>query len=103
VRGKKPGPVLQGPDTDRAVVAQMHERLATQEGFKVELLNYHKSKRPYWVEIEVQPLRDTADKLTGFMGLQIDITERRQTQTELARKEGRRANWRSSPATRAMP
>jgi len=87
VRGKKPGDVLQGPDTDRAVVAQMHERLAAQEGFKVELLNYHKSKRPYWVEIEVQPLRDPTGKLTGYMGLEVDITERRQAQLELARKE----------------
>jgi len=87
VRGKKPGHVLQGSDTDRAVVAQMRERLAAQEGFKVELLNYHKSGRSYWVEIEVQPLREATGQLTGFMGLQADITARRQAQSDLARKE----------------
>ena len=87
VRGKKPGDLLQGPDTDRAVVAQIRERLAAQEGFKVELCNYHKSGRPYWVEIEVQPLRDPAGRLTGFMGLEADITGRREAQAELARKE----------------
>ena len=87
VHGKKPGHVLQGPDTDRTVVAQMHERLAAQQGFKVELLNYHKSGRPYWFEIEVQPLRGPAGQLTGFMGLEIDITARRQAQLDLAAKE----------------
>jgi PAS domain S-box-containing protein len=86
-RGKKPGEVLQGPDTDHAVVAQMHERLAAQAGFKVELLNYHKSGRPYWVEIEVQPLRNPTGQLTGFMGLEVDITDRRKAQLELASKE----------------
>jgi PAS domain S-box-containing protein len=89
LRGKKPGTVLQGPHTDSAVVAQIRERLAAHEGFKVELLNYHKSGRPYWVEIEVQPLRDTTGKLTGFMGLEIDITERKRFAEELALQEAR--------------
>ena len=87
VRGRKPGPILQGPGTDPAVAAHMHERLAAHEGFKVEVLNYHKSGRSYWVEIEVQPLRDAEGKLTGYMGLQVDITARRQAQLDLARKE----------------
>jgi PAS domain S-box-containing protein len=39
------------------------------------------------VEIEVQPLRDPAGQLTGFMGLEVDITARRQAQSELAAKE----------------
>jgi len=103
VRGRKPGHLLQGPDTDPAVVAQMRERLAAREGFTVELLNYHKSGRPYWVELEVQPLRDAAGTLTGYMGLQVDITQRRRAQEELARKEAEARRLRSSPATRPTP
>ncbi len=80
VRGQKPGKILQGPDTNSATVARMARAVARQESFREEVLNYHKGGRPYWNAIEVQPLRDESGKLTGFMGLQADITARKESE-----------------------
>lgn len=80
VQGQKPGKILQGPDTDAATVARMARAVAHGEGFREEVLNYDKNGRPYWNAVEAQPLRDEAGRLTGFMGLQADITARKEAE-----------------------
>src|SRR6185312_8726538 len=55
--------------------------------FKGEILNYTKARRPIWVELDIQQLRDERGEVTGFMALQLDITERKRFRDELARKE----------------
>mgnify|MGYP001547753273 FL=1 len=87
VKGRRPGPVLQGPQSNPATVAEMRAGLAAQKGFKVEVINYHKSGRPYWVEIEVQPLRDAAGAVTGFMAVESDVTERKAAEQKLKASE----------------
>ncbi len=87
VRGRRPSSFLAGPDTDPLVLSAME--MADRAGlpFKGELLNYAKDGHPYWVEIEVQPLRDDAGQHTGYMALQLDITERKLAEQELAQRE----------------
>ena len=50
--GRTPGSVLQGPKTDPATVGLMRDRIHAGEGFAVEIQNYRKSGRPFWVKIE---------------------------------------------------
>ena len=76
VVGRKPGHLLQGPDTDPRTVDYMREQLVREEGFNAELINYTKSGRRYWVQMEIQPIRDDEGRLVRFMGLESDITER---------------------------
>ena len=42
MQGKKPGELLQRPDTDPATVAIMRDALAQQNGFNVDVVNYSK-------------------------------------------------------------
>ncbi|MGE0480171.1 MAG: PAS domain S-box protein, partial [Phycisphaerae bacterium] len=76
VRGRRPGALLQGPNTDPAVVALIRGRLARGLGFNAELVNYDRHGREYTVSIECQPIRDGAGQVTGFMAIQSNITER---------------------------
>ena len=76
VVGRRPGDFLQGPDTNPQTVAYMRDQLAREEGFNVELINYTKSGRRYWVQMEIQPIRDEEGQLVRFMGIESDITER---------------------------
>jgi len=87
VLGRKPGALVQGPATSPDTVAQMHAALAAQQGFHVEIANYTKSRRLYWADIEVQPLRDPAGAVTGYMAIETDITERRRIREELRKQE----------------
>jgi PAS domain S-box-containing protein len=76
VRGKRPGVFLQGPDTDKEVVARMRKGLADATGFHETVLNFTKSGRPYWIAIECQALRDADGGLSGFMAIESDVTAR---------------------------
>jgi PAS domain S-box-containing protein len=83
VRGSTPGSFLQGPDTDEATVAYMREQLIRGLGFRVELINYNKAGRKYWLQIEVQPFYKDSGELAGFTAIESDITERKRTEEGL--------------------
>ncbi|MFA0961155.1 PAS domain S-box protein [Roseivirga sp. BDSF3-8] len=74
VLGMKPGKLLQGPDTDLASVKRMGERLAKQQGFYEEVLNYRKDGKEYWVALTVNPVFENG-VLTNFVAIQADISD----------------------------
>ena len=83
VRGKKPGALLQGPDTDPAAVLYMSDQQRKGESFQTEILNYSKSGRPYWIHVEAQPIRADDGRLVHFMAIESDITERKAAEARL--------------------
>ncbi len=98
VAGRKPGSFLQGADTDPATVQVMRDAQRQRQPFAVEVLNYHREGRPYWVASEAQPLFDRAGNHQGYMAIQSDITERKSTALQLARQEAQlRFVFESSP------
>ncbi len=92
--GKRPGDLLQGPNSDPQVIAHMHDCLERGEGFNVEIINYSKSGEEYWVQIEVQPVLSDDGNLLNFMAVETDVTERREFADALrrARDEAEAAN-----------
>lgn len=82
VVGRKPGEFLQGPDTDPDIVAFMHDHLQRREGFNVEVLNYSKSGRKYWVAIEARPVFNEFGTVTGYVAIETDVTQRKQAEKE---------------------
>jgi PAS domain S-box-containing protein len=83
VAGHKPGSFLQGPETDPRTVEVMRHALASGQGFSVEVLNYHRTGATLWLRIEVQPLLNGAGRLTGYMAMELDITERKRDEIRL--------------------
>ncbi|VTT98221.1 hypothetical protein, partial : Multi-sensor hybrid histidine kinase OS=Chloroherpeton thalassium (strain ATCC 35110 / GB-78) GN=Ctha_0688 PE=4 SV=1: PAS_9: PAS_4: PAS_3: PAS_9: HisKA: HATPase_c: Response_reg [Gemmataceae bacterium] len=73
--------LLQGKDTDRDTVARVRAAVAAGEPCTVELLNYKKDGTPFWNELSVSPVRDDTGTLTHFVGVQTDVTERRNLET----------------------
>ena len=84
VLGKTAGEFLQGPETDPEIIRYMRECGKQGQGFRVEAINYSKSGRKYWLDIEVVPLRDHHDRLTGFIAIEQDITDRKNSEQETA-------------------
>ncbi len=85
LRGKKPGDVLQGPNTNPMAIQRIGD--AIRQGLPVteEVVNYSKSGREYYIRIEIDPLRDERGEISGFMAIESDITEQHQHQEELKR------------------
>lgn len=83
-KGKTPGSLLRGPASNPIVSAQMGENIRKGIGFKdLEIINYNKTGKPYWVSIEVQPIYDGNGQVTQFIAIESDISDRKATQQAL--------------------
>ena len=83
----RPGAFLQGPGTDPEVIAKMHTFLANRWPFEVEILNYHKSGTPYWVQVNVNPVKTASGDISHFIAVQTNISKRKSAEFELIRLE----------------
>jgi diguanylate cyclase (GGDEF)-like protein/PAS domain S-box-containing protein len=82
--GRKPGSVLQGPDTDPATVSDIRAAIARRMPITREILNYRKDGSPYWIKITITPLFDQNDSLTGFISIERDVTTYRELIDQVA-------------------
>ncbi len=87
VVGRIPGTFLQGPETDPATVEIMRRGIAAGTGFHVEIVNYGRSGRKYWLDIEVQPILSEDGEFLNFMAIEADITERKLNEIRLRDSE----------------
>lgn len=81
--GKKPGSLLQGPETDPDTIAYISHKLKEQVAFSVEILNYHKNGKKVWLKLNITPIFQHG-KLDKFIAFQEDITEKRRNVQRLA-------------------
>jgi PAS domain S-box-containing protein len=73
-------PFLQGPDTDRATVAELRQAVTEARAVAVDLLNYKADGTPFWNALFFGPIFDQQGQLLFFFASQMDITERRTNQ-----------------------
>ncbi|WOO42142.1 PAS domain-containing hybrid sensor histidine kinase/response regulator [Rubellicoccus peritrichatus] len=103
VIGKRPGDFLQGPESDPKVIELMRARVREAKPFKVEIINYSKSGRRYWVDIEATPVFDDSGALEQFIAIETETTEKIEAleRLELAKDQAERAS-RAKDAFLAM-
>ncbi|MEG3842957.1 PAS domain S-box protein [Microcoleus sp. herbarium14] len=87
MQGKKPGDVLQGPQTDPLTIAQLRSALAAGEPFNQEIYNYTKDGNGYWVALSIAPIYQETGELEGFVAVQTDITDRKQAEATIRESE----------------
>lgn len=78
---------LHGSETDPAAVEIIRQALQTKSECKVILKNYRKDGTTFWNCFSISPVRDRTGKLTHFIGVQRDITERKQAEEALHTSE----------------
>ncbi|HRP24772.1 PAS domain S-box protein [Thauera sp.] len=82
MRGKKPGPVLQGPATDPDTSTLIREALHARRPIYTEILNYAKSGQPYWISLAINPVLDARGKLEHYISIQANITATKELSLE---------------------
>ena len=83
VKGKTPGSVLQGKDTNQSTVAAIREKIRNGEAFTNEIFNYKKTGETYWLRINAQPIHDKAGNLIRFFAIEEDITKEKAAEQKL--------------------
>lgn len=74
---------LQGKDREQPALDDLRAALREGKSCTVVLSNYRKDGTPFWNELTISPIHDSSGILTHFVGVQMDITERKQAQEEL--------------------
>jgi PAS domain S-box-containing protein len=81
--------ILQGEDTDPKELARLRHALAQHTNCNVTLKNYRKDGNYFWNQLSISPVRDREGRLTHFIGIQTDITQRKQSEDALRESEAR--------------
>jgi PAS domain S-box-containing protein len=89
--GKSPGELLQCELSDPETIKAMHKSLDEGQPFHQEIINTSKSGKYYWIDMDIVPLHDDTGKLTGFMGMTLDISERKASEKSIKEQAERTA------------
>ncbi len=72
---------LQGEGTSQTTVAHIRAAIAQHRDVTVEILNYKKDGDPFWNQLHISALRDDDGSVAYYFASQLDVTEKRRTQT----------------------
>lgn len=73
---------LQGPGTDPVAVSKMRDAIREGRPCSVELLNYRKDGTSFWNGVALSPVKDAEGRVTNVVGVQTDVTGRRQLESQ---------------------
>lgn len=79
---------LQGPDRQQPALVELRAALKQGTDCLVTLQNYRKDGTPFWNELVLSPVFASGGTLTHFIGVQTDITRRKQAEEELLHANG---------------
>lgn len=77
---------LQGDDSDEKMVKKLRSAVKDQDSVRVTLKNYRKDGAYFWNDLIVSPIKDENGETTHFLGMQLDITDRMNTEDYLRQK-----------------
>ncbi|NLR97227.1 PAS domain-containing protein [Rhizobium sp. P38BS-XIX] len=75
---------LQGADTSRDTVGRIRAAIEAGSDIAVDILNYKKNGEPFWNALFLSPVRDGANKIVYFFASQLDFTNVKSREADLA-------------------
>lgn len=73
---------LQGSQNNQPALGELRRALLEERECLVTLQNYRQDGTVFWNELSISPVRDREGHLTHFIGVQADITERKEAEEE---------------------
>ncbi|MFV8457472.1 ATP-binding protein [Vibrio owensii] len=83
IKGLAPGAFLQGADTSPETISDIGSAIRQGEQVRTEILNYTINKQPYWIDIDIIPLRNEQGVVERFIAIERDITEVKRLESDL--------------------
>jgi PAS domain S-box-containing protein len=70
--GKKPGELLQGPNSEKEIILKMRRSLDNHSTLQEEITNYRKNGEEYMCKLVVHPIFNRDHELTNFIAFEVD-------------------------------
>ena len=80
--GRTPGEMLSGPKTDREVMREFLRSAFHGRSVRREVVQYRKTGEMYWSEIELTPILNDEDRVSNFLVIARDVSERKTLERE---------------------
>ena len=90
--GQKPLEFMAGTATNPDTLRLIKNAIAQGEVLSTEVVNYSKSGRKFYLQLEIQPVRNEHGFLENFIAVGTDITARVETETALRRAKAEADN-----------
>jgi PAS domain S-box-containing protein len=87
LKGKIPGHFLAGEETNVNTLSLITKAIENQEPLWVDIVNYSKSKRKFWIKLRIQPFFNTNNVLEKFIVIHIDVTKEKEAEQELIKRD----------------
>jgi diguanylate cyclase (GGDEF)-like protein/PAS domain S-box-containing protein len=81
----RPSSLLHGQDTAPEAIARIRAGFAAQAPLREELVHYTRAGVPFWVELDLIPIRDPAGVLSHWVSIERDVTVRKQAEQSIHR------------------
>jgi len=75
---------LQGPETSRSAIARIRQAVEAGSDIALDILNYRKDGASFWNALFLSPVRDDAGKIVYFFASQLDFTNVKSRESDLA-------------------
>jgi len=79
--------LLQGPDSNPVIVQEIKDAVRNEQDYACEIINYKKDGTPFWNELVITGVRNSKGELLNYIGMQADITSRKEARTALEESE----------------
>ena len=76
--------LLQGPKSSQAAIARIREAVKAGSDIAIDILNYRKDGASFWNALFLSPVRDDAGKIIYFFASQLDFTNVKSREADLA-------------------
>ncbi len=80
---------LQGEDVDQPEIEELRQAVTLGKECSVSLRNYRKNGQLFWNQVHISPVKDEQGHLVNFIGIQADITQYKEAETQLKDSEER--------------
>ncbi|HWZ94384.1 MAG TPA: PAS domain S-box protein [Opitutaceae bacterium] len=85
--GREAAKFIIGPKTDPVAADEIRNSLQLGKAFHREISLQHKTGQLFWLDLEIQAVRDTTGHLLYSLVIGTDITERKKAEAELVTRE----------------
>jgi PAS domain S-box-containing protein len=82
----RPPAILRSGQEPEAVFDEIWRTLRSGRQWRGELLSRKKDGEPFWESVSISPLKDEQGRITHFVGINKDVTERKQAEAEIVRQ-----------------